>query len=375
MSDVTPESGAPLGAGNTELACAACGGRMAFDAALGSLSCPFCGATRAVGDEGAERTIVEYDLEHGIAQAATRGYGAPLRTLSCEQCGAVVSYGESATARRCDFCGSPQVLERTENRQPIRPESVMPFAIDRRAATARFSAWLGSLWLRPSSLKKLAQVSEMSGVYVPYWSFDAAVHSDWSALAGHYYYVTETYTARDSKGNGVQRQRSVRKVRWQQARGSRDDVYDDLLVCASRGLPASLTQKLEPFDTARLLPYDASFLAGWKAEEYSLDLNEGWRLAVARIEETQRQRCSGDVPGDTQKDLRVSHRLADERFKHLLLPIWIAAYRYRDQPYQFLVNGQTGEVTGHAPFSVLKVTLVCLLVGALLILFLSLTSR
>ena len=219
MSDVTPEVG--VSAGGTDLACAACGGRMAFDATLGSLSCPFCGATRAVGDAGAGHTIVEYDLEHGIAQAAARGYGVALRTLSCEQCGAVVSYGESATARRCDFCGSPQVLERTESRNPIRPESVMPFAIDRRAATLRFSAWLRSLWFRPSSLKTLAQVSEMSGVYVPYWSFDAAVFSDWSALAGHYYYVTETYTARDSKGRGVQRQRSVRKVRWQPARRSR----------------------------------------------------------------------------------------------------------------------------------------------------------
>jgi hypothetical protein len=171
----------------------------------------------------------------------------------------------------------------------------------------------------------------------------------------------------------VQRQRSVRKVRWQPARGNRADVYDDLLICASRGLPANLTQKLEPFDTARLVPYDASYLAGWKAEEYSLDLNERWRLAVARMEETQRQRCSGDVPGDTQRDLRTSHRFANERFKHLLLPIWIAAYRYRDQPYRFLVNGQTGEVTGRAPFSVIKITLFCLVVSALLVLFLSLS--
>jgi hypothetical protein len=348
---------------------------MEFDAALGSLSCSFCGATRGLGEPDPERTIVEYDLEHGIAQAAERGYGVELRTLSCEQCGAVVSYGESATARQCDFCGSAQVLERKENRKPIRPESVLAFAVDRRAATASFSAWIGSLWLRPSSLKTLARVSEMNGVYVPYWSFDAAVHSDWRALAGHYYYVTETYTARDSKGNGVQRQRSVRKVRWQPAQGRRDDVYDDLLVCASKGLPASLTQKLEPFDTARLVPYDASFLAGWKAEEYSLDLNASWALAVARIEDSQRQRCSADVPGDTQQALRVSHRFADERFKHLLLPIWIAAYRYRDQPYQFLVNGQTGEVTGRAPFSVIKVTLFCLFLATLLVVVFSLSSR
>jgi hypothetical protein len=231
------------------------------------------------------------------------------------------------------------------------------------------------LWLRPSSLQKRARVSEMSGVYVPYWSFDAAVHSDWNALAGHYYYVTEGYTALDSKGNAVQRQRRVRKVRWRPVQGSRDDVYDDLLVCASKGLPATLTERLEPFDTARLVPYDASFLAGWKAEEYSLDLNASWALAVARMEESQRQRCSLDVGGDTQQALRVSHRFAEERFKHLLLPIWISAYRYRGQPYQFLVNGQTGEVTGRAPFSVIKVTALCLFLATLLLMAFSLWSQ
>ena len=42
-------------------------------------------------------------------------------------------------------------------------------------------------------------------------------------------------------------------------------------------------------------------------------------------------------------------------FKHVLLPVWIAAYRYKDKPYQFLVNGQTGEVVGKAPWSFWKI--------------------
>lgn len=339
---------------DAELRCAACGGHLEFDAARGALRCTSCGEARAI-EAPPERTLVEHDLEHGLARDAARGYGVELRSLSCRQCGAVVSYGGDTTAQRCDFCGSPQVLEQAGNRNPIRPESVVPFAVDRASAKRRFADWLGELWFRPSDLKHLAQVQDMAGVYVPYWAFDAAVHSDWSALAGYYYYVTESYTTLDDKGRSVRRQRSVRKVRWRPASGRRDDVYDDVLVCASRGLPPDLTAKLEPFDTARLVPYAPSYLAGWKAEEYSVELNAAWDRAVERIEATQRQRCSGDVPGDTQAALRVSHRFSDERFKHLLLPIWIASYRYRDKPFQFLINGQTGEVTGRAPLSVIKV--------------------
>jgi hypothetical protein len=359
----TPESSTAAG---TEFTCKACGGPLEYDAARGTLACTFCGATEAI-EAKAEGTVVEYDLEHGLGRDAARGYGVALRSLSCGQCGAVVSYGGSATAQRCDFCGSPQVMELADSRNPLRPESVMPFAVDKAAATSSFRAWLGALWFRPSNLKQLAQLREITGMYVPYWAFDAAVHSDWSALAGYYYYVTETYTTRDEKGRSVQRQRSVRKVRWRPASGSRDDVYDDLLVCASKGLPRDLTQKLEPFDTTKLLPYAPSYLAGWKAEEYSVDLNGGWKLAVERIEQSQRQRCSQDVPGDTQQALRVSNQFAGERFKHLLLPIWIASYRYHDRPFQFLVNGQTGEVTGRAPYSAIKIALFSVAVGALLL--------
>jgi hypothetical protein len=294
-----------------EFRCPSCGGQMEYDAVRGALVCSSCAATRAV--EAGDRSIVEYDLEQGLAQAP-RGYGATLRTVQCAQCGAVVSYAEHATATRCDFCGSAQVMERRENRNPIRPESVLPFVVDRAAASQAFSRWIGSLWFRPSDLKQLARVSQMTGLYVPYWAFDARVHSDWHALAGYYYYETEWYTARDAQGRTERRQRSVQRTRWQPAWGNRDDVYDDALVCASKGLPADLAQKLEPFDTARLVRYDPSFLAGWKAEEYSIDLNGGWQLAVARIEATQRARCSRDVPGDTQLGLRVSNRFSDERF-------------------------------------------------------------
>ena len=31
-------------------------------------------------------------------------------------------------------------------------------------------------------------------------------------------------------------------------------------------------------------------------------------------------------------------------FKHILLPLWLSAYHYRDQSYRFMVNARTGEV-------------------------------
>lgn len=346
--------------------CPQCGGEMNYDANAQQMVCGYCEYAMPMPQSEGQRAIVEYDLEHGLAMARERGFGAEVKTISCQECGASVSFPDNVTAHACDFCGSAQVLEQSDNRNVIRPESLVPFQVDRDGASDKFSGWLKGLWFRPSNLKHQASVSEMSGVYVPYWTFDAQVHSDWTAQAGYYYYETEYYTEKDADGNIVEKSRQVRHTRWEPAWGARNDSYDDILVCASKGLPEKLADKLKTFDTTQLRSYEASFLSGWKAEEYAVTLNDGWKQAVEEIESTQHQRCSGDVPGDTQRSLNVTNTYSDETFKHILLPIWISAYRYNDKIYRFLVNGQTGEVTGNAPYSVFKIVLfIAFIVGVI----------
>lgn len=338
---------------------------MSYDAGTQQMLCGHCGFTKPIPASEGRRAIVEYDLEHGLAMARARGYGTEVRTTQCKECGASVSFSGQTTATQCEFCGSSQVLEQVANRNVLRPESLVPFQVPRDAATQRFSSWLSGLWFRPSDLKHKARVADMTGVYVPYWTFDSTVHSDWTAQAGYYYYVTEIYTEKDAQGRLVQKTRQVRKVRWVPAWGSRTDRFDDVLVCASRGLPADLARKLDSFDTKGLRPYDPSYLSGWRAEEYGVDLNDGWKQAVGHMEGVQENRCRRDVPGDTQRFLNVTNRFYDETFKHVLLPIWISAYRYNDKIYRFLVNGQTGEVTGKAPYSVIKIILFILVLAAI----------
>ncbi len=349
--------------------CPNCQGKMVFDAESQKLLCLSCSYSREATDDKKNSSIVEYRLEEGLAKNASRGFGLATKAISCKGCGSIVSFEKSMTATQCSFCGSSQILELSDHRQVLTPESLVPFSIEQKTINALFSKWVHSLWLRPNALKKLARVIQVSGVYIPYWVFDARVHSDWQALAGYHYYVTETYTERDANGHSVTKTRQVQHTRWVPAAGSRDDFYDEFLICASKGLSQELAQKLKSFDTTQLKPYQPSFLSGWKAEEYQIDLNEGWRAAVQQMEQEQERRCSGDVPGDTQMALEVENRFSDERFKHVLLPIWISAYQYRDKTYQFLVNGQTGEVQGKAPWSAVKITFLVLTVLIVLALF------
>ncbi len=337
--------------------CDNCGARMRWHPDEDAMHCQYCGHVRAV-DRG-EGTILERPLSE--AGTAARGLGVDLRVLQCDTCGARVAHEEVTTAKSCVYCGSSSVLSQEANRNAIRPESLIPLDIGKGGVETAFAKWIGGLWFRPNDLKDTKRFDSV-GVYVPYWTFDASVHSDWTADAGYYYYVNQTYITRVN-GRMVTRTRRVRKVRWVPAWGERDDVYDDLLVPASKGLDADLLQKLGSFDTSGLVPYRPHYLAGWRAEEYQVDLEQGWVGGQARIEQQQRSRCSGDVPGDTQRSLAVRNQISDVHWKHVLLPIWSLAYRYREKTYTVLVHGQTGRVVGKAPYSWWKIALTVIVVG------------
>ncbi len=342
--------------------CENCGAELAWDAGARKLKCAHCGFAMDMPAGGG--AVVERDLFAGLA-AAPKGYGTVTRSHRCQECGANVSFPEGVTSTKCTFCGSSKVLDQGQNQNALRPESLLPFGIDKRHANEAFSKWLGKLWFRPGDLKRLAAVQEVNGVYVPFWTYDARVHSDWRAERGRYYYTEEEYTTQEN-GQTVTKTRQVQHTQWEPAWGNRDDFYDDLLVCASKGLPEDLAGRFRSFDTKQLVAYQPGYLAGWRAEEYAIDLRAGWQTAQGRIEEEQTSRCGRDVGGDTHRSLQVRNEFTDLTYKHVLLPVWIAAYRYQEKVYRFLVNGQTGEVVGKAPWSVVKIALFTLCCAALL---------
>ena len=330
--------------------CPECGATLRWDPEAGGLTCAYCGHAEQV--ERGDGAIVERALDD--QHDAERGFGTELRVLECQNCGARVALEESVTAESCVYCGAAAVLDQEANRNTLRPESLVPLELGKDHARASFQKWLRRLWFRPNDLKQVKAATAV-GVYVPFWTFDCNVDSQWTAQAGYYEHVTRPHMT--SKG---MRTRRERRVRWKKASGRRSDSYDDFLVHASAGLDEALVSKLGGFDTGGLVPYRPHYLAGWRAEEYQVDLEQGWRNGLARIVELQEARCGGDVPGDTFRHLQVENHVRGVRWKHVLLPIWSLTYRYRGQTFVVLVNGQSGVVVGRAPWSWVKLTLLFL---------------
>jgi hypothetical protein len=142
--------------------------------------------------------------------------------------------------------------------------------------------------------------------------------------------------------------------------------FDDVLVVASSSLPHRLGNGLTDWDLTALVAYKPDFLAGFRAEGYTVPLADGYIVARARMAAVIQMDVRHDIGGDEQRIDTIETTHSRETFKHILLPIWIAAYKFNGKSYRLLVNGQTGKVQGERPWSVWKILLACLVVAAII---------
>lgn len=358
MAEADPETPVALGEGKLTFPCEQCGSALEYSPGSDQLRCGHCGHMQAIAGGRAGQEHDFQDMLQRIARTPARSLGG--HTIQCEGCGAQAML--DGQAGRCAFCGSPVVMDVKELGEIVPPESVLPFGIDGARAREAFQRWVRKLWFAPNDLKKQAQVHGLDGVYLPYWTFDSHTTTRYNGMRGDYYYETERYT--DAQGN--QQTRRVKKTRWRPTSGEVEVEFDDMLVCASSTLPRPLIEKLEPWDLDNLRGFEAGYLSGFMAQRYTIGLEDGFQIADERMQPQIRSAIHGDIGGDEQQILWMSVSHADVRCKHILLPLWISSFRYKEKVYRFIVNARTGEVAGERPWSAVKIVLTVLLVAAVI---------
>jgi predicted RNA-binding Zn-ribbon protein involved in translation (DUF1610 family) len=340
-----------------EFPCVQCGAKLVFAPGTSTLKCPYCGADNVIA--ASAEPVEELDYRDALNQVAQSADLEDRVTIRCPSCAAEATLDPHVSADHCPFCGSPIVTEGAA-RRVIKPKALLPFHITREQADSRFRRWIAGLWFAPDELKQRARKElALTGMYVPYWTYDSDTVSDYTGMRGEYYWVTQTYTT-VVNGRTVTRTRQVRHTRWYPAAGTVSNRFDDILILASRSLPRKYTEELEPWDLENLVPYADAYLSGFRAETYQVELDEGFQAAAAIMNEHIRQSIRRHIGGDEQRILSVRTQYRRITFKHVLLPVWLSAYRYRERVFRFLVNGRTGEVQGERPWSVLKITLAVL---------------
>ena len=354
------EGGAP--SEDHRFPCPACGADLRFAPDAIRLRCDHCGHEEPIPEH--RGAIPELDLRAAERSELPPGEMETTRVARCASCGAEVEFDAAIHARECPFCASPMVTHTGLHRH-IKPQAQLPFLLTEADARAAMQTWLGRRWFAPSNLTKFARAQrKMDGIYVPYWTYDAETRTEYTGQRGTVHHRTRQVSVVVGGKRRTQLQQ-VPEVRWTRARGRVARDFDDVLVLASTSLPKSYTDALAPWDLSALSTYDPRYLAGFRAEGYGVPVEQGYAEAREIMNAVIAGDVRSDIGGDQQRIERMDTEVGRLTFKHALLPVWIAAYRYGGRSYRFVVNGRTGAVAGERPYSKLKIALA-ILVGLLL---------
>jgi hypothetical protein len=259
-----------------------------------------------------------------------------------------MSFDATAGALRCPFCGNTR-LEQQEEGAGMRARRVVPFAVDKNRAVHTLREWLGRGIWRPGDLARLALITKLSPVYVPYWVFSAHTHTYWTADSSR--------TPAGARGD------------WCPLTGEYRGDYSGLLVGASGALTPHETSTICPFNLSDAMPPDRVDMRHEVVEQFRVKRKYARPLARQGLEGEEARACQQYVPGRC-RNMKVNVRIEGLSSEPVLLPVWIAAYKYKNRLYRFLVNGQTGKATGEAPLSWAKISVAALIVVAMIMVML-----
>ena len=340
-----------------EFPCSKCGGKLEFNPKAGRLKCIYCANEEDISQDKDDVQEISYDDFLATKKVKTVLLSETALEVACPSCRARVTFEPPDVAGKCPFCGTSIVSKGEKAHPVVEPGGVIPCKVTQKNAQTNVRKWLGNNWFLPTSLKELAQQEGMQGVYLPFWTYDTQTESDYTGSRGEYYYTTESYAVTNSEGETEWETREVQHTRWYPAAGHVSRFFDDILIPATKQLDDKQLKKLSGWNLQQLLPYSPSYLAGFKAQRYQVPLEMGLVKAKEEIRSQLNTTVSNDIGGDTQTVSSINTQHLNVTFKHIMLPVWISAYRYKNKQYRVMVNAQTGQVSGDRPYSKVKIAI------------------
>ena len=264
------------------------------------------------------------------------GEEAGLRTYQCKSCGGEIVGDESMAASSCPYCGNPIVLMGQFSGN-LRPDYVIPFKLDKKAAKAGLMKHLNGKRLLPKIFKDQNHIDEIKGVYVPFWLFDTNVDANIS------YRATKIRTWSDSKYDYTE-------TRFFMLSRGGTIGFERVPVDGSSKMEDDLMESIEPFDFSEAVPFQTAYLAGYMADKYDVSAEESIERANVRVKKSTEDNFRSTVQGyNTVTVEQSSVQFHDGSAKYALYPVWILNTTWNGNQYRFAMNGQNGKFVGDLP--------------------------
>lgn len=325
-----------------EYKCPCCGGAIEFDSGLQKMKCPYCDT------EFEMETLAGYDAEIGQDAAddikwESQGGGEwqsgeadGLRAYVCKSCGGEIVGDDTTAASSCPFCGNPVIMT-GQFSGSLRPDIVIPFKLDKKAAKEALLQHYNGKRLLPKVFKEQNHIDEIKGVYVPFWMYDAKVNArvryratrirKWSDERYNY---TETQFYSVNRGGTLE--------------------FEGVPVDGSTKMADDLMESIEPFDLKGAVDFSTAYLSGYLADKYDVDSDTSIERANARVKRSTEDAFAKTVEGyDTVKAESSNLSVGNGRSRYALCPVWLLNTTWNGKKYTFAMNGQTGKIVGDLP--------------------------
>ena len=325
-----------------EYKCPCCGGAIGFDSTLQKMKCPYCDT------EFEMDTLKGYDAQLKGEKADSMDWDAAagsnwqddetahLKSYVCNSCGGEIVCDENTAATACPFCGNPVVVT-GQFSGALRPDYVIPFKLDKKAAKAALMKFYSGKRLLPKVFKDQNHIDEIKGVYVPFWLFDADADADiryratqvrcWSDSEYDY---TETSYFSVTRGGSL--------------------GFERVPVDGSSKMADDLMESVEPFNFSEAVDFQTAYLAGFMADKYDVTAEESIDRANARIRKSTEDAFAATVQGYSSVTPEGgSVRLQNGKAIYALYPVWLLNTSWNGNKYTFAMNGQTGKMVGDLP--------------------------
>ncbi len=325
-----------------EYKCPCCGGAIKFDTSVQMMKCPYCDTefeldTLKDYDEvlKAERPDdMSWDDTEGISWGEDEADNVSV--FVCNSCGGEIICENTTAASFCPYCSNPVIMA-GRLKGDLRPDHVIPFKLDKKAAIEGLEKHLKGKRLLPKVFKDKNHIEEIKGVYVPFWLFDT-----------------------EAAGSGVYRGTRVRnwstsdyiytETTYYSVRREGQLSFMNVPVDGSSKIDNDLMESIEPFDFSEAVDFNTAYLSGFLADRYDVTSKQSQAEANSRIKRSTEAALASTVIGYTSvipQSTGVS--FSGGKTKYVLYPVWLLNTQWEGKRYYFAMNGQTGKFVGDLP--------------------------
>ncbi|MDO4476887.1 MAG: hypothetical protein Q4B93_02855 [Clostridia bacterium] len=330
-----------------EYKCPCCGGAITFDSSIQKMKCPYCNS------EFEMETLKKYDeelknkkpdkLDWSVESNSTWSENETenMKVYVCKSCGGEIIGDKTTASTKCPFCDNPVVIM-GNFAGDLRPDYIIPFKLDKKAAKEGLSKHLKGKFLLPKIFKDENHIDEIKGIYVPFWLFKG------QADANIRYRATRIHTWADD--NYIYTQTNYYSVLREG-----NLKFSNLPVDGSSKMDDELMESIEPFSFSDSVDFQTAYLAGYMSDRYDVTAEKSIDRANERVKRTTEDSFASTVKGfSTVVPESTSIRLTNGEAKYALYPVWLLNTSWQGKKYTFAMNGQTGKFVGDLPMDKAK---------------------